>query len=73
MDAIPLAIDGYLDGVPTPGDSGITARFRLIVCAVTRNPCRVQEGSTDYTYALIGIGRFCAGCVRGDLRPPDWS
>ncbi|GAA0898011.1 MULTISPECIES: hypothetical protein [Streptomyces violaceusniger group] len=31
MDATHLAVDGYLDTVPTPGDSPGTARFQLIV------------------------------------------
>ncbi|WP_328947352.1 hypothetical protein OG259_41325 (plasmid) [Streptomyces sp. NBC_00250] len=30
MTAIPLALDGYLDSLPAPGDDGLTARFRLI-------------------------------------------
>ncbi|MQY40466.1 hypothetical protein SRB17_84990 [Streptomyces sp. RB17] len=31
MDTKPLAVDGYLDTVPTPGDAPGTARFQLIV------------------------------------------
>ncbi|AXK34666.1 hypothetical protein DVA86_20450 [Streptomyces armeniacus] len=30
MDAIPLALDGYLDAIPSPGATHGTARFRLI-------------------------------------------
>ncbi|MFI9297511.1 hypothetical protein [Streptomyces gardneri] len=30
MTAIPLALDGYLDDLPVPGDEGLTASFRVI-------------------------------------------
>ncbi|MEV4453830.1 hypothetical protein [Streptomyces mirabilis] len=30
MNAVPLALDGYLDTVPEPDDGGTTARFRLV-------------------------------------------
>ncbi|MCX4616479.1 hypothetical protein [Streptomyces mirabilis] len=30
MNAVPLALDGYLDTIPEPDDGGTTARFRLV-------------------------------------------
>ncbi|MFI5689452.1 hypothetical protein [Streptomyces sp. NPDC051636] len=64
MDTKPLAVDGYLDAVPAPGDRPGTARFQLIVSPT-------DDAVDDVTWNCTTGDPRIASALLTEIQPGD--
>ncbi|MFE7948224.1 hypothetical protein [Streptomyces sp. NPDC057426] len=64
MTAIPLALDGYLDDLPVPGDDGTIARFRVISSPT-------DDVADETVFACSTVEPFIAYALLTEIQPGD--